>query len=88
MKYSYPFPSPFHHNLKEENSDTISLYRTYFYMGLSLNLPSSNSAPPGSRVIDLTPAVSKFIQLVKDWPPKGTEIKNITADIKIIYLKQ
>lgn len=92
LKYSYPFPTPFRNYLKEETNNTNiepTIYRTYFYMGLSL--PPSNNVPNTPRTIDLTPAVTKFIQIVKEWPPKGSadnKFPQITADIKISYLKQ
>lgn len=81
LKFAHPFPGPFKNHVKE--NDKITLHRSYFYMGLILDLPPKNSNGP--KTIDLSPAVNTFIQTITDWPAKPP---NSTADIKIYYLKQ
>jgi len=51
----------------------------FFFMGLSLNIQKNN----GPKTIDLTPAVTDFTQVVKDWPAKTA-----TMDVRVRYVKR
>lgn len=49
-------------------------------MGLTLNIPKNNTGP---KTVDLTPAVSDFIQAVKEWPPRTPSM-----DIRVRYVRR
>lgn len=72
LQHAYPYPKSFIAERKEDEN----LFRSYFFMGLKLNITQT-----GSKTIDLSPAVLEFSRLVKEWPTRES-----TMDIKILYI--
>jgi len=80
LKYAIPFPQSYQHNALDLTGSTI--YQSSFFMGLTLNLPKTPAGAPPATV-DLTPAVTDFVQAVKEWPQRTS-----TMDITVRYLRR
>jgi poly(A) polymerase Pap1 len=78
VKYASPCPNSFQHNIAE---DSRTIYCSDFFLGLTINITKIPGAPP--QPIDLTPAVTDFVQTIKEWPQKTP-----TSDIKVRYVKK
>jgi len=80
LKYASPYPVSYQHNNIVENDRTI--YCSSFFLGLTLDIPKT-PLPGVPATVDLTPAVTDFVQIIKEWPQKDQ-----TSDIKVRYLRR
>jgi poly(A) polymerase Pap1 len=74
VEYAHPLPGSFTKPRPADGGE----YCSCFFMGLSIVFQ-----PNGAKTVDLTPAVTDFTQVVKDWPVKSTSM-----DIRVRYVRR
>jgi len=75
---AHPLPGANAKPKKEGGEASSEELCSCFFIGLSLNIQKE-----GPKTIDLTPAVTDFTQVVKEWPAKTA-----TMDLRVKYVKR